>query len=110
MKACISRRIVIAVAAALIFAGSPAAGAPTCQNLKGETVKCGATGAMPVGWTLSEREHPEQSEVPLAGSLSQWMQAVCVLGVFFALLAMMPDFDGSQPGEWDREEGENRDR
>jgi hypothetical protein len=105
------RRSAIALGAVFIFAGPPAFAAPTCQNLKGETVKCGAPGAMPVGWTLPAQERRQQQpEMAVAVNLPQLMQTLCALGIFFALLALMPDFDGSQPGEWDREEGELRDR
>jgi hypothetical protein len=111
MKACPWRRSVIALAALVIFAGPPAFAAPTCQNLEGETVKCGVPGAMPVGWTRQAQERWEQQpEMPVAGNLPQLMQTLCALGIFFALLALMPDFDGSHPGEWDSEEGELRDR
>ena len=111
MKACPWRRSAIALGAALIFAGPPALAAPTCQNLKGETVKCGTSGAMPVGWTRpAQGQREQQLEMPVAGNFPQLMQTLCALGIFFALLALMPDFDGSQPGEWDREEGELRDR
>jgi hypothetical protein len=82
---------------------SPASAAPTCQDLQGETVRCGTDGAMPVGWKLPSIQH---EDMPPGESLLRIVQAVCVLGVFFCLLALMPDFDGSRPGDWDAEEDE----
>ena len=94
-------------AALMISAVSPAVAAPTCQTSGGQTVKCGAPGAMPAGWTLPPQER-RQSEAP--ATVAQLLGALCALGVFFALLALMPDFDGSQPEGWDKEEGEIRAR
>jgi hypothetical protein len=37
---------------ALLLAASAAQAAPTCQDRHGGTVRCGTSGAMPVGWTL----------------------------------------------------------
>ncbi len=68
----------------------------------------GRSHARGLDWQAQERE--QQPEIPDAGNLPQLVQTLCALGIFFALLALMPDFDGSQPGEWDREEGELRDR
>jgi hypothetical protein len=33
--------------------------------------------------------------------------AACLVGGFFALIALMPDFDGWRDGDWDRQEGED---
>ena len=61
---------------------------------------------MPVGWTLpaQERQQNESVITPV-----QLMELISALGVLFALLAAMPDFDGSRPEDWDRE-GDDRNR
>ena len=91
------------------LAAGPGVAAPTCENLRGETVRCGTAGAMPVGWALSAQEReklrPEPTNEPGAMKL---LQTLCALGVFFSLLALMPDFDGSHAGDWDRQEDESR--
>ena len=85
--------------------------APTCQNRDGETVKCGTSDAMPVGWTLSANSgHEGERRSPAPATLVQLFELLSALGIFFALLALMPEFDGSHPGEWDREEGDHSQR
>ena len=97
--------------ALLLLLVAPAVAAPTCENLQGETVRCGTAGAMPVGWALSAQER-EQLRPELANepSLSKWLQTLCALGVFFSLLALMPDFDGSRSEDWDSQEDESHRR
>ena len=90
---------------------APGAAAPTCENIRGETVRCGTDGAMPVGWAPSAREReklrPEPTNEP---GVMKLLQTLCALGVFFSLLALMPDFDGSRAGDWDRQEDESHQR
>ncbi len=84
---------------------SPASAAPTCQNMQGETVRCGTEGAMPVGWKLPAAQREQMaSAISDESNVVRILQAICVLGVFFSLLALMPDFDGSNPGDWDPQE------
>ena len=92
--------IIMALAAALV--SIPAAAAPTCQTANGETIKCGIAGAMPVGWRLPAEQYREQS----SSELFKWLQAICAVGVLFAIMAAMPDFDSTHPGEWDSEESD----
>lgn len=85
----------------------PAYAAPTCQNMQGETTRCGVPGAMPVGWKLPAAEREQIASAHSGDSNPvQGFEALCILGLFFSLLALMPDFDGSQPGDWDVEEDE----
>jgi hypothetical protein len=82
------------LALTLLFA-APALAAPTCQNRGGDTVRCGTPGAMPVGWkpspeTLWDREISR----PPGPSLRQILGVFCGLGLLFALIALLPDFDG----------------
>jgi hypothetical protein len=87
---------------------SPVHAAPTCQNLQGETMRCGTVGAMPVGWRLhGARQPPTKAD---EASLSKVLEAVCLLGVFFSLMALMPDFEGSGVSDWDAEEDETKRR
>jgi hypothetical protein len=98
------------IAALLLTAASASAG-PTCENRAGDGVRCGTPGAMPVGWTVSapQREAhlrslpPDPSPAALAG-------LACLIGAFFALIALMPDFDGRGEGDWDRQEGDDDER
>ena len=85
------RRSILALAAASLLLTEPVAlAAPTCQNCNGVTVRCATPGAMPVGWTL-----PPEERVPLPASqnLMELLELVCVLGVFFSLMALLPDFE-----------------
>ena len=93
------------VIAALLFAVAPSSAAPTCQNMDGDTVRCGTTGAMPVGWTLPAQQRQQKESI----NPTQLLELFCGIGAFLALLALMPDFDGSRPGDWDREEGDDQD-
>ena len=101
------RQLVLSFAAAAMLLAAPAAlAAPTCQDKNGDTIRCGTPGAMPVGWTLP----PEQRATkPTDRSTSKLLELICVMGVFFALLALMPEFEGRGGGDWDEQEGD-RDR
>jgi hypothetical protein len=56
---------------------------------------------MPVGWTLPAQQRPPSHP---AITPVQLMELISALGVLFALLALMPEFDGSRSDDWDREE------
>jgi len=81
----------------LALLATPVLAAPTCQDRQGGTIKCGVPGAMPVGWKPS----PEQlwdrdiSRAPGPGT-RELLGALGFLGLLFALIALMPDFDGWQ--------------
>jgi hypothetical protein len=81
---------------ALLFA-TPAPAAPTCLDRNGDTIRCGVSGAMPVGWTPppERRWNREASRIP-GPSAKKLLAVFCGLGLFFALIALMPDFDGWQ--------------
>jgi hypothetical protein len=34
--------------------------------------------------------------------MDQLFAALCLIGALFALIALMPDFDGWRDGDWDR--------
>jgi len=95
------RALILALAAVIVLAAAPAArAAPTCQDSAGETVRCATAGAMPVGWSppTTVDRRASQGRAP---SLNQLLSLLCVVGGLFALIALMPKFDG----EWDEQEG-----
>ena len=76
---------------------TPALAAPTCQNAGGATVQCATSGAMPVGWRSLDAG-PSSASPP---NLFLVLGLVGVIGGLFALIALMPEFDGG----WDEQEG-----
>jgi hypothetical protein len=98
----------VAVAAALLT--TPAAlAAPTCQDKDGETIRCGTQGAMPVGWTLSPQQRLErQIPKPKYPSTIELLELIGVMGVFFTLLALMPEFDGQHTSDWGEQEDDHQ--
>ena len=98
------RRLILALIVASPFAAPAGLAAPTCQDRNGLTIKCGTEGAMPVGWTLPPEEWLERQKfMPEPPSLNEMLELFCTLGVFFALMALMPDFEG-RASEWDKQE------
>jgi hypothetical protein len=95
-----------ALVLALTLIAAPAAVAgPSCVDRQGDMIRCGTPGAMPVGWSPP----PEQQRARLAARQPdlngrQILGLVCLLGGLFALIALLPDFDG----HWDREEGDGK--
>jgi hypothetical protein len=39
--------------------------------------------------------------------MNELFSAVCLIGGLFALIALMPDFDGARDSDWDRQQGED---
>lgn len=89
--------------AAMLLAAPASIAAPTCQDRDGDARRCGTEGAMPVGWTLPA---PERLQVlaarPPDAPANMFALSLFLVG-FFALLALMPDFDG----RWDSQEGDD---
>ena len=106
------RRLILAVTvAATLLSGPAALAAPTCQDKNGDTIKCGTPGAMPVGWTLSRQERLErQRSTPIGPGTNQLLELICVLGVFFALMALLPEFDGWGAGDWEQKGRDDEER
>jgi hypothetical protein len=91
--------LALIVTATLLVAPSSMA-APTCQDRSGDTIRCGTEGAMPVGWTLpAEQRARVLAARPVEPPPNLFGLGLFLFG-FFALLALMPDFDG----KWDRQE------
>jgi hypothetical protein len=108
----IMRALILAIVISAALLGAPAASAaPTCQDQNGGTIKCGIPGAMPVGWRLSAQQrldrHMPEPQYPSANEL---LKLICIMGVFFAVMALMPEFDGRRAGDWDRQEDDDEDR
>jgi hypothetical protein len=85
---------------ALLLAAAPGEAAPTCLDRDGVTVRCGAPGAMPVGW--EPEGGPAAPDTPDPGP-AQLAGLAAVIGGLFALLALMPEFDGWDGRERDEE-------
>ena len=100
----LSSRPCLALLAAVLLLTAPAAlAAPTCQDRDGLTIRCGTQGAMPVGWSLPFEERKFESHSPTAGQL---LHLIATLGLLFALIALLPEFDGTSGRDWDRQEGD----
>jgi hypothetical protein len=99
------------VAAELFVAAPVAPAAPICEDRAGEAVRCVDSRAMPLGWTLPLDERlkhpdpgpPEPTTVELSGVFA-------LIFLFFALIALMPDFDGWAPNGTDKEGDESKGR
>ncbi|MDR3514121.1 MAG: hypothetical protein P4L73_20995 [Caulobacteraceae bacterium] len=106
------RRMILSLAAAALLLCAPAArAAPTCQDRGGVATRCGTPGAMPVGWTAppDPAGDPPAPGAPEPG-LNTILSLVAVVGGLFALIALMPEFDGSRASDWDRQEGDDDQR
>ena len=89
------------VAAVLLLTAPAAFAAPTCQDRHGLTIRCGTEGAMPVGWSLPFEERKFESHSPTTGQL---LHLIATLGLLFALIALLPEFDGRRSRDWGRQE------
>jgi hypothetical protein len=85
--------------------------APTCQNANGSVARCGSPGAMPVGWKLPDDEY-KLRQAALGNRTEPWalLDAVVLVASLLAIIALLPDFDGSSDVDWDEQEGDNRRR
>ena len=94
-----------------ILAAAPALGAPTCLNRNGDTIRCGTRGAMPVGWKpTAQFLWDKEISKPAEENLDALAKVLCGLALFFAMIALMPKFDGSRAQDWDRQEGDDEKR
>lgn len=101
------RSLIPSIAAAVALLSAPAAfAAPTCQDQDGATIRCGTPGAMPVGWTLPDDQRPAPDGPPL----EELLALACVIGGLFALIALMPEFDGRRDQDWGEQEGDDERR
>jgi len=102
------RFLIVASAVATLLLTAPAAtAAPTCQDRNGDTIRCGTPGAMPVAWSLTPQQLMDRrTSRSIPPSLDQLFGLFCVIGGFFALVLLMPRFDG----DWDEQEGGDEER
>jgi hypothetical protein len=98
------RLLVLAFTALLL---SPALAAPTCQNKDGDAIRCGTPGAMPVGWALPPAQFLERQTLKQKDSdQNGFLKAVCLIGLLLAIIALMPEFDGTRAKDWGSQEGD----
>src|SRR5579872_404741 len=105
------RALMPAVILAILLSLAPAAhAAPTCVDKNGDMIRCGTSGAMPVGWALSpEQLWDRQLSRPPGPSTAKILKVFFGLGLFFAMIALLPDFEGpSAGGGWDKQEGDDQ--
>ena len=90
-----ARRLAAAVAVAgALLLPLAAHAAPTCLDDTGATVRCDAPNALPVGVSPAPEQVADRDEdIPLP-SPQTLFGLICVLGGLFALIGLMPDFDG----------------
>ena len=94
--------------ACLLLAAVPAMAAPTCLTRNADTIRCGAPGAMPVEWKPSAQLlWDKQISRPAEQQLDELAKVICGLALFFAMIALLPKFDGTKPEDWDRQEGDD---
>jgi hypothetical protein len=86
-------------AAGLLVTTAATAG-PTCEARNGDAVHCGAANAMPLGWSLPADKRAAAADADDLSPL-MWFGLAAVIGGLFALIALMPNFDG-----WDGEAGD----
>ncbi len=100
---------ILSVLVLILLLGAPAAvAAPTCQDRNGEVARCGTPGAMPVGWTPSpQRLLDWQSTRPPGPSTGEVLEIFAVIALFLAMIALMPEFDGTRAADWDRQESDD---
>lgn len=81
---------------------APAAAAPTCEGRQGQAMRCGAPGAMPLGWRapVADRQLPGADRRDVFAALAG-------IVLLFALIALLPEFDGSRAEDWEPEGGKS---
>ena len=92
---------------ALTLATSAAIAAPTCLDQTGAPIRCGTPGAMPVGWKPTDDDPAFERPAEAPMTTGELAALIYVVGGIFALIALMPPFDGRNPEDWDRQEGDD---
>ena len=102
------RAWMFAIVTVFLLGAAPASAAPTCVNRLGDTVRCATQGAMPVGWTPSPQVlWDRQLSAPPGPRISEILKVVFGIGLFLAMIALLPDFDSAK--DWDRQENDSQD-
>lgn len=97
-----ARRLAAALllGAVLLLPRAAAAG-PPCLDGAGQTVRCDAPNAPPLAAPpAAEAEAPSPADIPLPAPETLF-GVICLVGGLFALIGLMPDFDGWSSGEQD---------
>jgi len=92
------RPLVLAIAAIWLFAAPQASAGPACWDKSGVPIRCGAPGAMPVGWYP-----PRDAKAPPSQFGNLW-KAACIIGAFLCAIALLPEFDGTRNEDWERKD------
>ena len=73
-------------------------------------VKCGEPTAMPVGWKAPPDVQARHDAMGLGDiDPNDLFSLICIVGGFFALIALMPDFGRAGGGEgWDEQQDDER--
>lgn len=89
-----------------LMLAAPARAAPICQSRLGDWVHCDAPGAMPLGWKVPDDVYTARvlSRTPPA-QRRDFIDLGAVLLSLFALIALLPEFDGSQGKDWQDRDG-----
>jgi hypothetical protein len=100
------RPLVLALAALITLStASMVRAGPSCVDRNGDPIHCGVKGAMPVGWTPSPQTLLRvQMSRPRGTGFLNLERAACLLALFLAATALLPDFDGAHGEDWDRQE------
>jgi hypothetical protein len=93
-----------------LLLSTPASPAPICFTRAGDTVHCDAKDAMPIGWRLPPDEAARREMNQPHPSSSDILKVVAVLVLFFALIALLPEFDGARDQDWDTQEKRDPDQ
>jgi hypothetical protein len=97
-----------ALALVLLFS-TPALAAPICFNRAGDAVHCEVKGAMPLGWQLPPDEAVRREMNQPHPTASAILKVAAGLLLFFALIALLPEFDGARDHDWDSQEKQDPD-
>ena len=92
------RRLVFAFATVWLFVAPQASAGPACWDRNGDPIRCGAPGAMPVGWSPPRDQHaaPPQYE--------NLLKAACIIGALLCVIALLPEFDGTRNEDWEQKD------
>ncbi len=92
--------VALIVAADLFMGSSVASAGPICEDRAGESVRCEDARAMPLGWALPLDERLKRERPGPPDPTPMQLGGVFILIILvFTLIALMPDFDGWDPGQ-----------
>lgn len=101
------KTVLIGLFAAMALGAPAALAGPSCVDRNGEMIRCATPGAMPVGWDLPPGQRRDRlaarADDPGAAKL---IGLICFLGGVFALIALLPDFEG----RWDSQATDDEER